>query len=193
MAIPPFDASKAVTFDLARGQLRIGDSARGIVVPVHVLERFSEAAGDETAILVWRMIGDAMGERAARRLGGVGKGARDASVESFIDHLAGELSIAGVGSLSGERWGRALLLVVDHCPLGSAGDQRIASLLSGAISTATSTDTRVVVLARDRDRARFLVTGAAGADKVRAWLGSGVGWGEALVLLHGTSSAGGAP
>ena len=36
--------------------------------------------------------------------------------------------------------------------------------------------------------ASFLVTGHAGADKVRAWLNDGVSWGDALVRLHGPSS-----
>jgi len=189
MAIPPFDASKAVTFDLVRGRVRVGDSAPGVIVPVDVLERLFGAAGD-AAITIWRSLGDAIGARVARRLGGVGAGARSASVESFIDHLSGELSVAGIGSLGAERWGRALLIVLDHCPLGAAGDRLVGSLLSGAISVATSTDTRIVFLAREGDRARFLVAGAAGANKVASWLGSGIGWGEALVRLHGASPGG---
>jgi len=189
MAIPPFDASKAVTFDLARGQVRVGDSPPAVIVPVQVLERLFGAAGDG-AIAIWRTVGDAIGARVGKRLGGIGPSARSAPVESFIDHLSGELSVAGIGSLGAERWGRALLIVVDHSPLGGAGDRLIASLLSGAVSVATSTDTRIVFLAREGDRARFLVTGAAGANKVGSWLSAGIGWGEALVRLHGASPGG---
>jgi hypothetical protein len=192
MAIPPFDASKAVTFDLERGQLRLGDSPPGVLVPAKALAELCAAAGDDAADGMARALGESIGVRVAGRLAGADGGARGAPVEAFIEHLAGELSLGGIGSLGAERWGRALLLVVDHCPFGAAGDRLVASLLGAAICTATTTDARCVLLARDGDRTRFLVTGREAADKVTSWLGSGVGWGEALVRLHG-ASAGGAP
>jgi hypothetical protein len=79
---------------------------------------------------------------------------------------------------------------MDHCPLAAQGDRLLASLLGAAICAATGTESRCVPLCRDGVRARFLVAGAAGADKVSSWLGSGVSWGEALVRLHGPKAAG---
>jgi hypothetical protein len=191
MAIPSFDASKAVTFDLARGQLRLGDSPPGVVVPAKALADLCEAAGADASDAIGRALGESVGARVARRLGGAEGGVRGVPVDAFIDQLAGELALGGVGSLGAERWGRALLLVVDHCPFGANGDRLVASLLGAAVCTATKTDARCALLARDGDRARFLVTSRAGADKLRAWLGSGIGWGEALVRLHGAASRGG--
>jgi hypothetical protein len=192
MAIPPFDASKAVTFDLVRGHLRTGDSAPGVLVPAKALAELCAKVGDDAADSLGRALGDAIGARVARRLAGADGGVRGAPVEAFVEHLAGELALAGFGSLGAERWGRAMLLVVDHCPFGASGDRLLATLLGAALSVATGTDATCVLLARDGDRARLLVAGSAGADQVRSWLGSGVGWGEALVRLHGPSSAGGA-
>jgi hypothetical protein len=192
MAIPPFDASKAVTFDLVRGQLRLGDSPPGVLVPAKALAELCAASGADAVDAMGSAVGASVGVRLAGRLAGADGGVRGVPVEAFIDHLAGELSLGGIGSLGAERWGRALLLVVDHCPFGAAGDRLVASLLGAAICSATKTDARCVLLARDGDRARFLVTGREAADRVSAWLGSGVGWGEALVRLHGASSAGGA-
>jgi hypothetical protein len=193
MAIFPFDASKAVTFDLARGQLRRGDSPPCLLVPAKAVADLCAAAGPDAAESMGRALGEAVGARVARGLAGAQGGARGAPVEGFIDHLAGELSLGGVGSLTAERWGRALLLVIDYCPFDAAGDGLVAALLGAAVCAATQTDARCVLLARDGERARFLVTGSAGADKVRAWLGAGVGWGEVLVRLHDTTPAQGAP
>lgn len=190
MDTPPFDPSKAVRFDLVRGQVRHGDSAPDVLVPATTLVKLCELAGADATNAAGRALGEPIGRRVASRLRRTVGDARGASVEAFVDHLGGELTLAGVGSLGAERWGRALVLVVDHCPLGAGGDGLVASLLGAAISAATGTEARCLLLARDDVRARFLVTGAAGADKVSSWLGSGVSWGEALVRLHGPKATG---
>src|SRR5262249_51637920 len=98
--------------------------------------------------------------------------------------------VAGFGSLSIERWGRALVLVVDRGPGGIEGDKVLAPLLASAVTKATKVEARCVRLARDGDRARFLITGPKGAEKVRDWLMSGVSWEGAVVRLHPRSQAG---
>jgi hypothetical protein len=191
MANPPFDASKAVTFDLSRGQIQKEDESR-LLVSATALAALCQAAGPDATSTFGHAAGAAIGESIARRFERAGSDAKGASVEAAIEHLAGELAIAGFGALSIERWGRALVFVVDRAPGGSEGDKLLAPLLASAVSKATKVEARAVRLAREGDRARFLITGPKGADQVRAWLISGVSWGEALVRLHPGARAGGA-
>lgn len=115
-------------------------------------------------------------------------GVRAAGASAVVEHLGGELAMTGLGSLGLERWGRALVLVIDQSPLGAGGDGLLECVLAGALEAAVGERSTVVVLARDEVRVRFLVTGPAGADKVRAWLSEGVSWGDALVRLHDPQS-----
>jgi hypothetical protein len=110
-------------------------------------------------------------------------------VESVLEHLGGELALAGLGSLGLERWGRALVLVVDQSPLGANGDPLLESVLAAAVEAAAGRSARAVLLGRDGVRARFLVTGDAGVAKVKAWLAEGSTWGDALVRLHAPARA----
>jgi hypothetical protein len=184
----PFDPSKAVTFDLARGLVQQGGAPSGLIVPAEALAALAHAAGPEASTAFGRAVGEAIGRRVASRLAAA-DGVRAAGVGAVVEHLGGELAMTGLGSLGLERWGRALVLVIDQSPLGSAGDALLESVLAGAISAAAGEQSSVTELAREGGRVRFLVTSRAGADKVRAWLDEGVSWGDALVRLHAPSSA----
>jgi hypothetical protein len=175
-----FDPSKSVTFDLAHGLVRLEGAPAGLLVPADALAALVAAAGAEAGAAFGRSLGEAMGRRVAGRLT-EGAGVRGAAVEVVVEHLGGELAIAGLGSLALERWGRALVLVMDQSPLG---DALLEAALAAAIEAATGRKVRVVGLGREGGRARFFVGGDAGAEKVKAWLGEGIGWGEALVRLH---------
>jgi hypothetical protein len=189
MASPPFDASKAVTFDLSRGQIQKEDESR-LLVSAAALVALCQAAGPDATSTFGHAAGAAIGEAIARRFDRAGADAKGASIESVLEHLGGELAIAGFGALSIERWGRALVIVIDRAPGGAEGDKVLAPLLASAVSKATKVEARSVRLARDGGRARFLITGPKGAEKVREWLVSGVSWGEALVRLHPGAQAG---
>jgi hypothetical protein len=56
--------------------------------------------------------------------------------------------------------------------------------LAAALSLSAKVEVQCVRLAREGDRARFLIAGSKGANKVRDWLKEGVSWGEILVRLH---------
>jgi hypothetical protein len=189
MANPPFDASKAVTFDLSRGQIQKDDEPR-LLVSASALVALCQAAGPDATSTFGHAAGNAIGESVARRFERAGSDTKAASIESVVEHLGGELAIAGFGAMSIERWGRALVLVVDRGPGGADGDKVLAPLLGAAISKAAKVEARCVRLARDGDRARFLIAGPKGAEKVRSWIMSGVSWGEALVRLHPGAQAG---
>ncbi len=191
MAHPPFDASKAVTFDLSRGQIQKEDEPR-LLVSASALIGLCQAAGGDATSAFARGTGEAIGDAIARRFERAGGDASGAPIEIVVEHLAGELALAGFGALSIERWGRALVLVVDRAPDGTDGDRILAPLLASAVARAARVEARCVRLSRDGDRARFLVTGPKAADKVKDWLLAGISWGEALVRLHpGGMQAGG--
>lgn len=184
-----FDPSQAVTFDLQHGLVHLEGAPSRLLVPADALVGLAKAAGADAAATFGRALGEAMGRRVASRLA-AGDGVRAASIEAVIEHLGGELALAGLGSLGLERWGRALVLVVDQSPLGADGDGVLAGALAGALEAAAGASVRALLLARDGVRARFLIGGSVGVDKVRAWLAEGVPWGEALVRLHAAASDG---
>jgi len=191
MGNPPFDASKAVTFDLARGQIQKDDAEPRLLVSADALLTLCHAAGADATAAFARALGESFGAAIARRFEKAGTSAKGAAIDAVVEHLAGELALGGFGALSLERWGRALVLVVDRGPSGDKGDKVLAPILAAAVSKATKVEARCVRLSREADRARFLITGARGAEKVRGWLMSGVSWGEALVRLHPPLATGG--
>ncbi|MFT3774501.1 MAG: hypothetical protein QM820_54785 [Minicystis sp.] len=177
-----FDPSKAVTFDLAHGLVHLEGAPSRLLVPADALAPLIEAAGPAAAAAFGRSIGEAMGRRVASRLHAEGVGA--AAVDVVVEHLGGELALTGLGSLGLERWGRALVLVVDQSPLGAGGDALLEAALAGAVETAAGRSVRALLLGRDGVRARFFVGGEAGTEKVKGWLAQGISWGDALVRLH---------
>ncbi|APR83174.1 Hypothetical protein A7982_08523 [Minicystis rosea] len=183
-----FDPSKAVTFDLAQGHVHLEGAPSRLLVPADALGLLVEAAGAEAAAAFGRSLGTSMGRRIASRLSAA-EGVGAAAVDLVVEHLGGELALAGLGALGLERWGRAIVLVVDHCPLGATGDALLEAALGSALASAAGRSATVVRLDRDGVRARFFVGGEPGAAKVKAWLSQGISWGDALVRLHAPSAS----
>lgn len=179
----PFDPSQAVTFDFAHGRVQLDDAPACVLVPAPALVELARAAGGEGRAILARAVGAPIGRRVARRLSS-GEGPLGASIETVVEQLGGEFALVGLGSLSLERWGRALIFVFDHSPLGDEGDELLAALLDAALESATGRPARCVPLMRDAARVRLLVANERAAERVRAWLGEGVGWGEVLARLH---------
>lgn len=177
-----FDPSKAVTFDLTHGLVHLEGAPSRVLVPAEALLSLARAAGAQASAAFAGSLGEIMGRRVASRLSEQGVGA--AAVEVVVEHLAGELALAGLGSLGLERWGRAVVLVVDQSPLGGPGDPLLEGVLAAAVAAAAGRTVHALRLGRDGVRARFLLSGRAGTDKVRAWLAEGIPWGEAIVRLH---------
>lgn len=190
MAIAPFDASKAVTFDLARGHLQTPDTNRGLLVPSAAIAELCRGADDDVVLALGNRLGESVGRAVEAELRRGGTSVRGAGLEEMVDHLDGHWALMGLGRLGIERWGRALVAVIDDSPLDDAGDPLIAQVLAAALAPATSARLACVRLHRDGARARFFVTTKAGADRIREWLGAGVPWAEALVRLHGRTQSG---
>jgi len=189
MSNPPFDASKAVTFDLSRGQIQKEGAEPRLLVSASALVALCNAAGGEAASAFARATGQSIGAAIAARFERAGHDVGGAAIDAVVEHLSGELAVAGFGRLSVERWGQALVLVVDYGPATEAGDDLLRALLGAAVAGAAKLDLECVRLVREGERARFFIAGRRGAEKVRQWLGSGVSWGEALVRLHPAPSS----
>ena len=174
-----FDPSYALEFDIGRGQVRLANAAERIVVPSDALLALCQGASEDVVRDFGRRLGTEAGRTMNDRLGE----AWQASLETVVEHLGGELALMGLGSLALERWGHALVLSIAHCPLGWAGDQLLGSVLEGAMQRSFGRDVVAVKLARDAELVRFLIAGHSGAHKANDWLSQGVPWGEILSRL----------
>jgi hypothetical protein len=200
MVVARYRPDHDVTFDLAHGLVHLEGAPARVLVPADALAALCGEAGPGAVTAFGRGMGRAMGLRVAARLaasadpehaGEEGAGARSASLETMVDHLGAELSLAGLGALGLERWGHALCVVVDHCPLGARGDGLLEAVLGEAIGAATSRHVHAVLLLRDGVRARLLLTNESAAARVRGWLQGGASWGDALTRLHAVPASSG--
>jgi hypothetical protein len=179
MAAPSFDPTHAVRFDLPRGSVRTrGDDDRVLLVPIEALDGLLMSAPQEAAETLGRALGAAVGRRAAVRMGDP----QDASIDAFVTQLAGEAAVAGIGALSVERWGHALVVVIDDSPLVGT---LLAAFVASALEAATGRRAHCTLLARDHRTVRILVGSERSIARAREWIASGVRWSEAIVKLHG--------
>jgi hypothetical protein len=188
MADTTFDPTEAVTFDLAYGHVHMDGAPNRVLVPSDALVELCEAAGEEATGALGYAIGTAMGRRVAARVAREGEDRQSAVARALFDvvveHLAGELALAGLGSLAVERWGKAVVFVHDQSPLGERGDALLAEILQAATLALSNQAGRIVRLERSGVRVRFLLIGAAAVEGVRMRLREGQSWGTVLAKLH---------
>lgn len=181
MAVTRFDPSHSVKFDLGRGSVHLEGVGPRLLVPAEALVELCRHAAPEALTDFGRKLGTEIGLRISSHWGDSGQ---NISVEGFVEHLGGNIALLGMGSLSLERWGKALVFVVEGSPLGAAGDVMLGAVLEGALQRCMGRDGRAVLLSRDADHVRFLIAGTTGAERVRGWLAQGTSWGEAIARLH---------
>ncbi len=182
MPTASFNATQNVRFDLSHGAVRAGTSdERLLLVPLQALADLAGSAAPSAVDAMGRALGTAIGRRAAARIGD----ATGTSLEGFVTQLAGEAAIAGVGVLSIERWGRALVVVLEDSALPGA---LVATLVGAAIEAASGRKVAAAVLSQDSNAARVLVSSESAVGRVREWMATGVPWGDALAKLHGGGS-----
>jgi hypothetical protein len=174
---PPFDPTHSVQFDLDRGRISMPGSESRLLVPAEALGRLCAGAQEDSVKDFGRGFGTEIGRRVAARLGDT------VSVSAMVEHLGGELALAGFGSLGIEVWGRALVLTISNCPLGAEGDALVCAVLEGALQRAVARDAAVVRIERSDGKARLAVLRPSTAASVKRWLADGVSWGDALARL----------
>ena len=185
MAATSFDPTHAVRFDLPQGRVHAGgDGERVLLVPTGAIDDIALSAPPEAVEALGRAIGSSIGRRAAARMGGVGD-SQAASVEAFVNQLAGEFAVSGVGVLSVERWGRALVVVVEGSPLNGT---LLAPLVAAALEASSGRAVAAALLSRDEHLARLLVASPRAIERVREWIASGLAWADALARLQGGGS-----
>lgn len=177
MAASSFDATDAVQFDLSHGAVRAGrDREPVLLLPCAALDDLALSAPAEAEVL-GRALGAAIGKRAAARLGDP----RAASVEAFVTQLAGECALAGVGVLSVERWGLALVAVVEESRLAGP---LLAPLVGAALEAALGKPVSAGLLSRDAQTARVLVASERAVKQALDAIAGGAPWGDALAKLN---------
>lgn len=184
MAQAPFDLSGALTFDLSSGRVNLEHAPAMILAPAKDLAALCEAAGADATRAFGASIGASMGQRIAKRVAEVQADEPLAALaaDAFVGQLRAEFAIAGLGVIGIERWGRALLFVVDHAVVPA---RLVTAVLDAVLETTTQRKTSCAMLMHAGSRARYLVAGKAAAEHVGSWLADGASWGEVLVKLHG--------
>jgi hypothetical protein len=180
-----------VDFDLSRGRVdrRAGADETGahdeqvVLVPISALSGLEKAAGHEVTRQFARSIGVSFGRRVATKLGSA-EAVEKASLETFVSALAAEIAVSGWGVLHLERWGRAMVLVVDHSVgLPAAA---FAALLEGAVEAAAAREVHAVALTQGSagSAARVLIASEKSAEHARRWLIEGASEAEVIRRLH---------
>ena len=175
---PRFDPTRAVIFDLARGQLRDDEGASRLNVPYHVLARLCEQAGPDAASDFGRSLGQELGRRVQERLGRVPGGAE---IGPWVEHLGGQVALLGLGNVQLERWGRAMVFRGTGTPQG--GEALLAHVFEGALHRAFGRDVRVVRFGSDDDVA-YLILSPRTAERAVQLQDVGQGLGQVVETLH---------
>ena len=205
METSTFDPTRAVVFDLARGQVALDGGGNLLLLPTEVVA----AACSQLDATVVRQIGSALGKQAGMRARGRLTQAAGASreavqatsleattleamtLEAIVEQLGGELSLGGFGALSLERWGQALVARIEGYPLAAQGQELLAGFIESALLVLAEREVTAHPLERTAQSLRFLLCSRAAAAKVKGWQLEGSGWADALVSLQAPSRDGG--
>lgn len=175
-----FDPTRAVVFDLQRGQVTLQGRSPVLVLAAEALAQLCGRL-DATAL---RQFGAVLGKQAGARIRERIGASPSATLETMVDQLGGEVSLAGLGSLAIERWGQALVVRVEGCPLGTPGHELMSAYVEAALQAAVEREVTALVLERGPESFRLLLCGKAGSARVKGWLSAGGSWGDALAALH---------
>jgi hypothetical protein len=176
-----FDPSQALRIDLARGQLTLLGSGDRMLVPLESLIDLLASSDHDSITAFGASIGTGIGRRIAERLG---SSIDQASVELFTEHLGGELALCGLGNLSVERWGYALVLAIEGLKDSAALELLVSALIEAALQRALSRDVSVVSFGRVDATLKLSLLGHHAKDSVERAMTSGKSYGEVLTMLH---------
>ena len=112
---------------------------------------------------------------------------RGVPLETVVDVLGGELALLGLGSLRVERWGRALLFVLDPCAIDARGNALLAGIFEGALAGLADREVAAVVVDRAGGNARILVGSVAAMARAEALVRRGSFFTEIVTALHDDS------
>jgi hypothetical protein len=172
---PRFDPTRAIIYDLTGGQLRDDEGVSRVNLPIHQLVRLLEQAGADSTADFGRGLGSDLGRRIASKL------EKTSGIDAFTEHLGGHVALLGLGCLTVERWGKALVLRVAGVPEGA--EALLGAVLEGALQRALGRQVATVAFASDKSTG-YLVVSSATADRVRGLRSAGEGLGQVVEQLH---------
>lgn len=181
-----FDPAQALRIDLAQGKVSLAGSGERVLVPVESLIDLLAASDEEAIRGFGASLGTDMGRRIVERLGNA---VERASVELYVEHLGGELALTGLGCLSVERWGHALVVVIDGAKDSAAIETLLMALIEAVVQRSLSRDTAIVSLGRQGDSLKFALLGSHAKDEVEHALSTGKSYGDVLTSLHRATKA----
>jgi len=175
---PRFDPTRAIVYDLSRGQLRDDEGQARLNVPYFQLHRLCEQAGVEATADFGQALGGDIGRRIRERLG---SNVDVADVSVWTEHLGGHLALLGLGDLTLERWGRALVVRVSGAPAGSAS--LLSAVVTGALQRGLGRNVQIVPFEVE-DAVALLVLSPETAGRARALREAGESLGRVVEQLH---------
>lgn len=188
MAAIAFNPSKAVVFDLARGGVHLGRRSSGEAGPAHVLlptELFATLVDHYAGA---RALGHTVGTDVVKRAlarGGQDTGSmRSLTLAEVVDLVGGELALLGLGSLRVERWGDAMLFVLDPCALDARADAFVEGLVEGIVEVGGARDAHAVVIDRADGTVRVLIGGPEAAERAKEMAAVGAPFTEIVTELQ---------
>jgi hypothetical protein len=177
---PRFDPGGFWEFHLSGGAVRTRAGRRVVVLPEDVaapLLRLALAQGDARLLT---HLGAALGAEAMDTLGG---DVEARSPETVVGHLKSVVALFGLGRLSLERWGDALVVTLDGAPPLPA--DALGALLSGLFGALGEAEARCV----PTQDGRFVIVHADAVATVRAWAAEGAGPGMIAARLAPSGGA----
>lgn len=171
---PRFDPGGFWEFHLSDGAVRTRAGRRVVVMPEHVAGPLVRLALDQGDQVLLSEIGAALGAEAAASLG---DGLVERSPESVLGHAAGVVALFGLGRLSLEQWGDAVVATLADAP-ALHGDG-LAALLGGLFGALGGTDVGCVAAGGGR----FLLVHPDVVDAVHGWVASGADVGAIAARL----------
>ncbi len=112
---------------------------------------------------------------------------RSLSLMDVVDLIGGELALLGVGSLRTERWGAALVFVLDPCSLDARADGLLAGIVEGAVAAAGGRELRAVVVDREDRSVRLLICSEATRARAEQLRAEGLAFTTIVSALQGGS------
>jgi hypothetical protein len=177
---PAFDPNGAVRFDITNGAASDARGTKFVLVPASALEALDRTTPGALAH-IGAEVGRACGARIIAKLGGDSE-VRGATLDVVVTHLAGELAIAGLGAVSMEQWGKALVIVITNPNVNSDGF--LAATLAGAVGVAVGREVSMVPIGREGNVVRFYIGTQQTMVRCRSLVSSGKTWMEILAALQ---------
>lgn len=161
---PRFDPGGFWEFHLSGGAVHTREGRRVIVLPEDVAGPLVRLALDQGDEVLLAELGTALGAEAAASLGA---NLTERSPETVLGHARSVVALFGLGRLSLEQWGDALVAKLEGAP--ALHTEGLAALLGGLFGALGGAEVQCVAAGDGL----FLVLHPHIADAVRAWVAEG--------------------